>query len=439
MDIALGNEPPARSYARVRVAPGTLTTVALWIGSVVVARVWGLSLVESGEKIRLNAVPLFGRIDPILDLAVIPAVLAAGLLVWFLPVAAASLPWRGLLLVAPVAAAAWSVALAVTRGWSSLTQPLLDRHDYLVALPATGDPGFLSSFADKLWTYPIHVQGHPPGMLMLLRVLENAGLAGAGWASVAVIGIGVSTVTAVLVTVRVLADESRARACAPFLVLTPAAVWIATSADAIFMGAAAWAVALMAMAAAARRSRGLVTAVGAGVLAAATAFLSYGAVALATLTIALPRSSRTALRLLVAAGAAIAVSLVFYVNGFSWFDGLAATIHRYETGVSSTRPFGFFAFNNLVAFSLVLGPAVLYALVRLRDAKIWWIAGAALASVLVSNLSGLSKGEVERIWLPFAPWLMVAACAIPLGLRRRWLAAQAALALGIQLLVRTPW
>ena len=55
---------------------------------------------------------------------------------------------------------------------------------------------------------------------------------------------------AVLVTVRAIADEAAARTVAPFAVLFPGAVWIATSADAFFAGVTAWGVALLALAAA---------------------------------------------------------------------------------------------------------------------------------------------------------------------------------------------
>jgi hypothetical protein len=43
------------------------------------------------------------------------------------------------------------------------------------------------------------------------------------------------------------------------------------------------------------------------------------------------------------------------------------------------------------------------ALFRLRDRQLWLLVGAALTAVLLADVSGLSKAEVERIWLPFAP------------------------------------
>jgi hypothetical protein len=49
----------------------------------------------------------------------------------------------------------------------------------------------------------------------------------------------------------------------------------------------------------------------------------------------------------------------------------------------------------------------------------------------------MSKAETERIWLPFALWLLPA-CAF-LGRPRVWLAAQAVLALLLNHLLATGW
>ena len=58
-----------------------------------------------------------------------------------------------------------------------------------------------------------------------------------------------------------------------------------------------------------------------------------------------------------------------------------------------------------------------------------------LLAVVVADVSLLSAGEVERIWLPFVPFIALAAP----GLDRRWLSAQAATGLGLQLVLRSPW
>ncbi len=75
----------------------------------------------------------------------------------------------------------------------------------------------------------------------------------------------------------------------------------------------------------------------------------------------------------------------------------------------------------------------------LKRSPLWLIAGAILVAIVAADFSGLSRGEVERIWLPFVPWLSVAVAAIPDRTRRNWLGAQALLAIGIQTGVATPW
>jgi hypothetical protein len=55
--------------------------------------------------------------------------------------------------------------------------------------------------------------------------------------------------------------------------------------------------------------------------------------------------------------------------------------------------------------------------------------------VLVADLSQMSRGETERIWLPFVPWLALAAP----GERRGWLAAQVTVAVVLQAVLDSPW
>lgn len=63
---------------------------------------------------------------------------------------------------------------------------------------------------------------------------------------------------------------------------------------------------------------------------------------------------------------------------------------------------------------------------------------AALLALLAADLSGMSKAETERIWLPFMLWLIPATALLP-GRRRGWLAGQAAVALLVNHLVFTGW
>jgi hypothetical protein len=68
------------------------------------------------------------------------------------------------------------------------------------------------------------------------------------------------------------------------------------------------------------------------------------------------------------------------------------------------------------------------------------LVGAAVIAVAIADLSGLSKGEVERIWLPFVPFATLV--VVRLASSRRagsWIAAQAAVAVALQTLLVWPW
>jgi hypothetical protein len=133
------------------------------------------------------------------------------------------------------------------------------------------------------------------------------------------------------------------------------------------------------------------------------------------------------------------VLLAFAVVGFDWLDGLAATRSRYWAGVAHVRPFRYFAIANLAALGLCVGPAVASALSQVRRAPTLPLVGATLAALAIADASAMSKGEVERIWLPYAIWLLPAAATF--ATRPRWmyamLALQAATAIALQTFIHS--
>jgi len=77
-----------------------------------------------------------------------------------------------------------------------------------------------------------------------------------------------------------------------------------------------------------------------------------------------------------------------------------------------------------------------------RDAgtrTVAWLSGAGVAMVLLADLSQMSRAEVERIWLPFVPWLLLSCALLPEPWRRRGLVVQVVLALAVQHLLFTGW
>ena len=67
------------------------------------------------------------------------------------------------------------------------------------------------------------------------------------------------------------------------------------------------------------------------------------------------------------------------------------------------------------------------------------LSAAAALSIVLADASLMSKAEVERIWLPFVPWLLVACALLPESWRKRGLVVQIVVALAIQHLLSTGW
>jgi hypothetical protein len=154
--------------------------------------------------------------------------------------------------------------------------------------------------------------------------------------------------------------------------------------------------------------------------------------------------------LLPTALAALAVVLVFAAYGFSWWEALPALRERYWDGVASRRPAAYWMWGNLAALAVSAGPVVgaglAHAVTRrgeaARDAGVrvaLWLSGAAVAMVVAADASQMSRAEVERIWLPFVPWLLISCALLPSSWRRRGLALQLVVALAVQHLLSTGW
>ena len=146
--------------------------------------------------------------------------------------------------------------------------------------------------------------------------------------------------------------------------------------------------------------------------------------------------------LALAAVGAAPVFLGFLAAGFWWVAGLLATRERYFAGVGGRRPYLDFLVANAACLAIVLGPALAVALTRVRDRKLWLLVGGTTVVLGAAMISGMSKGEVERIWLPFAIWLLPAGAVLAASRVRvttAWLGLQATTAIVIATAVKTSW
>jgi methylthioxylose transferase len=438
MVVQLDYEPESIEVDAVEVSftRRDIAAILAWCTLIVVVAVVG-RVINQSFATNVLAPPLFGRFQLRITPATFLALSVGCTIVWFGPRFAARVPWPRLLLLTTCAGAAWALSLALVDAVHALTGPLAGTHDYLANVQGIESPAsWLASFADQIESLSLHAQGHPPGMILIFWALAWLGFGGTAWATVLVVSVGVSASAPTLIVVRAMAGEAGARNLAPFLALTPAAVWIVTSADALFMGVSAWGLALLAVGA--RRESDPLVFVG-GVLLGLSLFLTYGAVGLAPVAFVVLLATGYRRGLLFAPLGVLAVAGLFLASGFWWFDGFSSTVARYEVGVASERPFAFFVVANLAAFALALGPAVAAGLGRFRRSPTAALTGAALLAVFAADLSGLSKGEVERIWLIFVPWVLATCATFELSRARGMLALQGIAALAIQSGVRTPW
>lgn len=400
--------------------------------------------------------PLHGFWDPTwLGPGTVPALVIA-LLAWRYAIPLADrLRWRWLLLVCYLVALAWMLSLALTDGTYGISHVLGNDVEYLDTALATDDvPLMLREYISRIpyahednWV--THVAGHPPGALLFFIALVRLGFDTPWSAGLVTTVLTATTVVPVLLTLRALGAEDTARRVAPFLTLTPAAIYLCISADGLFAATAAWGMAALAGSAVARtRARLVALGVVAGLLLGACVMMSYGLPLLGILALAVLVAARGSWwPLPVAVAAALCVVLTFAVLGFAWWEAYPVLTERYWDGVASMRPGSYWTWGNLAALLLSAGPllgsgvAVLVTRVRQwpADRVVVLLAGAALLMIVIADLSQMSRAEVERIWLPFIPWLTLSLVLLPQRWHRPGLALQLLSALLLETLLHTSW
>ena len=315
------------------------------------------------------------------------------------------LGWRRLLLLSYVAALAWSLALAVVDGGNGLAYPVT--HDYLGDVDAVGDDpaAFVRDFVDETPEYGVATRTHPPAPVLLLWALGKVGASRPATLGVLVTALGCLTVPAVAVAMRSVCGERAARRLLPALVLAPYAVWVAVSMDGVTAALVALFVALGVVGS--EPGRPPWWAIGSGVALGVAALFSYAVGWLAAiLLIVCFRRRRATVIALIGFGALVPLALA-RVLGFVWPDGLTVAQADWSIRVGPHRSWLLWAVLDLVVLVIACGPHVVTAARRIRRTAGWPFVVGALIGVGFAIGSGLARGEVERSWLPFFPWLLV--------------------------------
>jgi hypothetical protein len=347
-----------------------------------------------------------------------------------------------LLVLALAAGLAVNAARVGPYGWWAVFDPgprgsFEAANEYLPGIPTLhwGVANYLDRFAETVPSQPVNIAGHPPGPLLLMRVLGIETARPLAALCIACAGLCAPLTYAIG---RRLGTERAARVAGLLAVFTPVMLLDGvTSFDAVYAAMGALAAALL------LARRGWVVALGAVAFAVCTVFswALLGVGAAVAIAVLLRDGPRRALVVSAAAGAGFVVINAVLAAGWGYdpVGTLRATEEVYRNSLAQVRPYHFWVFGSPVAWGLMLGPIVLAAGVRaaLRRSP---AAIAILSVVLVAALAGFTKAETERIWLIFVPLACVAAA--PLFAPRRLplvLGILGGQALAIQLLAETVW
>jgi len=209
-----------------------------------------------------------------------------------------------------------------------------------------------------------------------------------------------------------------ARAGTLWTLVPGAALFVPQFDQALALPVAATAALLLAAAEAPRGGARTARSIAAGLTAGVALFFSYGSAAfLAIAGVAvLARVGLTRRSLTAAAVACVATVAVFFAPVLLGHEPLAAArtalaIHR-EAYTSARRYWLWLPFN-LLDLTLFAGPpAVALLLARCRESR---FAQALAAGIGLLLLSGATRGEVGRLWIPVMTLLLVAAVTRPAG------------------------
>jgi hypothetical protein len=404
----------------------------------------GLGAAAAGVELGAALPPFVASWEPRVHPLAVPAIVLLAAAVVLAPrLLAPSVSARAFAATAFGLALVGRLAVAMAREGPAGPYAVFDTHpeaknEYLPALPALdyGPVWFLDRFAELVPSFPVHVAGHPPGLLLSMHLLGIDSAAGLGALTIAAAALS-APLTYVLGR-RLLEDDTRARVAALLAAFGPAALLHgASSADALYATLGL----LAAIALVARRRVALLLG---PVLLAVASFFSWALLAIgawaAVVVVRRDGVSRAAALAAACAAAVLALYGVLYAAvGFDAVGTLAATEEVYRFSLARLRPYAYWLFGSPAAFLIVLGLPVAWYAVRALAAR-QTVALALAAVIVTSTVLGFTKAETERIWLFLVPLACVAAAtALPRNAVRPVLALIVAQALAAELLLDTIW
>ncbi|MCU1678207.1 MAG: hypothetical protein JWM93_2965 [Frankiales bacterium] len=312
------------------------------------------------------------------------------------------LPWPWLLAGAYAVSAAWTVSLALVPAQGLAGR--VDSTELIRAAAAVGDDpgGYLRSGAT------VGDNGLPPGGTLVIWALQHVGLHSAAALGLALALIGCLAVPFVLVAVRSLCHEPAARRLAPVLAIAPYAIWMTASIDCVVLALTAAAIACGTVGS--EPDRTPLWAAGAGFLLGTASLVSYVAWLLAAAVVITYFVRRRPLPNLITGIAFLVPLFGAQLAGFVWSSGFWEARTR-VAAASPTQSLPAWLLIDLLAVLAVTGPALVASARKVRRTPGWPFLLGAGVGLAFAVLTGLSRGDAERVLLPFLPWLLVAAVA----------------------------
>jgi hypothetical protein len=369
--------------------------------------------VEGGARLGTASAPFLGRYRfEISPLSLVAPLVAVGILYAAVRGRFDTAPWWMVRAGSALGLFTWAISLALVDGLEGLTRSLTP-DSFLGDVHDVGDNpiNYLRTFTGRSAEHTVATRGHPPAPVLLLWGLQRLGITDMLGLALLVTAFGALAAPLVLSAVRDVSGETAARRFAPVLILAPYAIWLAVSMDVVVLTVSA-AMTVAGLRATRRKGwRAAGWAILAGLLLGVAALFAYAAAWLGLSIVGIYFARRRAALNLFSGIGVLAPVLLASAVGFVWTDGLFTAYADFASRIEPSRSALWWSVISICAALLAVGPPLYASMRKLRNTPGWpFLMGAGVA-VLFSIAAGLARGGIEHAWLPFFPWLTVAAIA----------------------------